>query len=113
MIIHLAFIGFVVFGAFTVLLWRQMVWLHIPAFAWGTMTELFGLICPLTHWENYFRLQGAGENYSGDFIAHYLLPVIYPAGLTREVQWMLAVALILTNLVAYAFVWRQYRIKKG
>ena len=112
-IVHFMFILFVIFGALLVA-WRAwMLWLHLPALIWGAATELFSLICPLTPLENYLRQRGGGESYRGDFIANYLLPVIYPAGLTPEIQWLLGIALIIMNVLLYSLLWRRARRRKS
>jgi Protein of Unknown function (DUF2784) len=101
---HLAFILFVVGGGF--LAWRfpRVVLAHLPALAWGIWIELSGWICPLTLLENHFRALALEAGYHGGFIEHYIIPVIYPPALTRDIQWTLAAALIALNLVAYAGV---------
>lgn len=106
-LLHLGFVLLVVFGALLGLRWRWWPLLHIPAALWGAATELFGLICPLTPLEQ--RLwQLAGEaGYSGSFVAQYLLPVLYPAELTRELQLVLGAAVVLLNVALYAWVWRR------
>ena len=81
-----------------------MVWLHIPAVIWVVILEFLGLICPLTPLENYLRKAGGDAGYSGGFIEHYLVPLIYPSGLTRELQMILAAIAISVNIAIYAFV---------
>ena len=107
--VHLAFILFVTLGAVLVLRWQKLVWLHLPAFIWGLLTEFMGWVCPLTPLENYLRQLGAGESYQGDFIAHYVLPVIYPVGLTQQTQWLLGTGLLVINLLIYSYVWHKQR----
>ena len=112
--LHLAFILFVALGALAVVRWPRLVWLHLPAVAWGACVEitgrLFSLTCPLTPFENRLRALGGDSPYAGDFIAHYLLPVIYPQGLTRELQLALGIAVPVLNAAAYGFVyWRRRR----
>ena len=102
--LHLAFIVFVVLGA--ALSWRfpRLRWLHFAALVWAAFIEFSGGICPLTPLENRLRRLAGGEGYGGGFIAHYLTPVIYPEGLTREWQLALGVGVIVINLVAYAAI---------
>ena len=92
--------------------WRWMPWLHLPAAAWGGFVELTGRICPLTPLENRLRRAAGNAGYEGDFIEHYLLPIIYPAGLTREIQFALAAVLIVLNAAIYAVVWRRRAIRR-
>lgn len=108
-IAHLAFVAFVVFGGLLALRWKRLVVLHLPALVWGIYTELFGVICPLTPIEVHLR-QLAGQNgYPGDFLLHYLLPVLYPPELTRTVQVWLAVAALIPNLLIYSLLVRRRR----
>ncbi len=106
-VIHLAFVLFVIFGGSLGFIWPKAVWLHLPALVWGGTVELGGFVCPLTPLENYFREQADIEGYSGGFIQHYIVPVIYPEGLTREIQFGLGAALITFNLIVYWLLWRR------
>jgi len=108
-LIHLAFVIFVVLGGLLGLKWRWVIWLHLPAAIWGAMIEFGGWICPLTPLENWLRYQGGEEGYVGGFIQHYLVPVLYPDGLTRGIQIVLGVAVILFNLIVYWQIIRQAR----
>jgi hypothetical protein len=106
---HFAFILFVMFGGLLALRWRGVPWAHIPCFLWGAGIEVVGGICPLTPLENRLR-QAAGESqYAGTFIEHYILPIMYPTGLTRTVQLALAVGLVVLNVAIYAWVIRRRR----
>jgi hypothetical protein len=104
---HLAFVFFVVFGAALVVRWPRMAWLHLPAAFWGIFIELSGRGCPLTTLENLLRLRAGAEGYAESFIEHYVLWLLYPGGLTREVQFVLAGLVAAINLVLYAWVWRR------
>ncbi len=104
--LHLGFILFAVLGGLLAFRWRWMPWLHLPAVAWGAFVEVTGRICPLTLFENSLRQTSGGAGYEGDFIEQYLLPIVYPAGLTREIQWTLAALLVAANVAIYAAVWR-------
>lgn len=101
---HLGFILFVVLGAILVIRWPKLVWLHVPAAVWGAYVEIAGKICPLTTLENAFRRAAGEAGYDESFIEHYLLPIIYPAGLTRSTQLVLAAAVIFVNLVLYGYL---------
>ncbi|MFC4932916.1 DUF2784 domain-containing protein [Massilia sp. GCM10023247] len=101
---HLAFVLFVVFGAALVARWPRLALLHLPAVAWGVFVELTGRACPLTALENGLRLRAGLEGYAESFIEHYLLALLYPGGLTREVQLALAAAVALVNLLLYGWV---------
>lgn len=110
-LIHFGFILFVIFGGFLVLKWHKLIWLHLPAAIWGALIEFTGWICPLTTLENRLRSSSDGA-YASGFIEHYLIPVIYPSGLTREIQLGLGLAVILLNLVVYRKLYRN-RINAG
>ncbi len=106
-VVHLAFILFVVFGGLLAFRWPRVAWLHVPAALWGAVVEFTGRICPLTPLENRFRLASGRPSYSSSFIEHYLVPIVYPADLTREAQIVLGLAVVAINLAAYAAVWRR------
>jgi hypothetical protein len=112
LVLHLAFIVFVVLGA--ALSWRfpLLRWLHFAALIWAAFIEFSGGICPLTPLENRLRRLAGGEGYDGGFIAHYLMPIIYPEGLTREGQVALGVAVTVINVAAYAAIYLAER-KRG
>lgn len=104
MLIHLAFVLFVIFGALVVLKRRWVALLHIPAAVWGILIEFRDWICPLTPWENQLRQLGHQSGYSGGFIEHYLLAIIYPSGLTRDVQIIFGSLVLGLNLCLYAWI---------
>jgi len=109
LILHATFIVFVVLGGLLVLWRRPLVWLHIPAAAWGILIEFQGWICPLTYLENDLRRAAGGSGYAGGFVDHYLAPLVYPEALTTETQVVLGSAALLVNLAVYALVWRRWR----
>lgn len=111
-VLHLAFILFVVFGGLMVRRWRKLIWVHIPAAIWGVFIEVTGGVCPLTPLENRFRT-GAGDiGYSGGFVEQYLIPFVYPAGLTLKTQVVLGIAVMGVNLAFYGMLIAQ-RMRKG
>jgi hypothetical protein len=106
-LVHGLFIVFIVLGGFLTWRWRGVAWAHVPLAVWGVLIEYRGWVCPLTPLENHFRAKAGLAGYSGGFIEHYLLPIIYPAGLTPRVQLVLGTVVLVVNLVAYAgFVYR-------
>ena len=105
--LHFLFVLFVILGGLLVLRWLRLAYLHIPAALWGAAIEFAGWICPLTPLEHSLRRQAGGTAYSGGFIEHYILPVLYPSALTRDIQVMLGVLVIGLNLTVYAYVWRK------
>ncbi|MCC5905384.1 MAG: DUF2784 domain-containing protein [Balneolaceae bacterium] len=111
--IHFLFIIFAVIGAVLVLKWRWVIYPHLISAFWAAMVVTMGWICPLTPLENHLRRAAGEAGYEGGFIEHYLLPVIYPPGLTREVQILLGVGVILINLILYAIVVKRYLKKRG
>lgn len=104
MLLHFAFIAFALLGSFLVLWKRGIVWLHLPALTWGAWIEASGNYCPLTPLENHFRELAGETAYGEGFITHYLLPIIYPAGLTRDTQFLLLGILVGVNVLGYALV---------
>lgn len=111
LVLHFAFILFAVFGGLLVLWRRWIIWLHLPAAVYGVLVEWVGWICPLTPLEVRFRLLAGQAGYAGGFLEHYLLPLIYPAGLTRELQWLFGALVLIFNLAVYAFLLA--RIRRG
>lgn len=107
-VIHFVFIIFVVGGGLLALKWRPLLWVHLAAAAWGAFVEFTGRICPLTPLEKWLRWKAGLSGYEGEFIEHYILPIIYPAGLTRNTQLVLGCAVILINVGAYLFVYRRW-----
>ena len=103
-LLHLAFILFVVLGGLVVFRWPRFMWLHLPAAAWGAFIELSGRVCPLTPLENRLRIAAGETGYSGGFIEEYLIPVVYPDGLTRWGQISLGVGVVAINLVFYGLL---------
>ena len=103
-LLHLAFVVFVVAGALLVARWRRVAWVHLPAAAWGAWVEFAGWVCPLTPLENWLRMQGGGPAYTSGFVEHYLIPLLYPASLSRELQYALGVVVLLINAVIYAIL---------
>jgi hypothetical protein len=108
-ILHLAFILWVVFGGLLVLHWPGWAALHLPAVAWGAFIEFTGGVCPLTPWENALRQLAGEAGYTGGFIDHYLWPVIYPAGLTREMQYLLGAGVLALNGALYGRLLMRWR----
>jgi hypothetical protein len=100
--LHLGFVLFVVLGGLLVLRWPRLAWVHVPAAVWGVLIEYGGWICPLTPLENLLRSKGGVAGYSGGFVEHYLLPTLYPRGLTRGTQLVLGTLVLMINVVAYA-----------
>jgi hypothetical protein len=109
LIAHAAFVAFAILGGIFAVRWRWLLWLHVPAVVWGAVVELTGWVCPLTPLENSLRKAGGSAGYSGDFIEHYLLSLLYPTALTRTTQIVLGVGLLLVNVAVYAVLLHRYR----
>ena len=109
-VLHFAFMVFVIVGGLLALLWRWAPFVHLPAASWGVFVEVSGRVCPLTPLENSLRQAAGASGYSGGFIEHYLIPVIYPAALSPSVQLLLAALVVLINALVYAAVWRRTRL---
>ena len=107
--LHLAFVVFALLGGFLVVRWPWVAILHVPALAWGVWIETSGGICPLTPLENALRTAAGGTAYAGGFVERTLVPLLYPPGLTRETQWVLAAGLVAVNAIAYGWVFARRR----
>jgi len=107
LLLHLCFILFVVLGGLLVLRWRWMAWAHLPAVGWGTLVEVMGWICPLTPLEIALRRAANSAVYDATFIERYLMPIVYPSGLTREIQWVFGGLVVGMNLGVYYVLWRR------
>ncbi|KWR89333.1 DUF2784 domain-containing protein [Cupriavidus sp. IDO] len=106
-VVHFLFILFVVAGALLLFRWPRLAWVHLPAAAWGVVVEWAGWICPLTPLENALRREAGHAGYGGGFVERYLLPVIYPAGLTPGIQLLLGTVVLIVNVLIYAIWWRR------
>jgi hypothetical protein len=113
LLIHLAFIVFALFGATIAVRWRWIIAVHLPAATWGLFVELTGRICPLTYLENYLRIKAGLSGYTESFVEHYLLAIIYPAGLTREIQFVLAGVVLAVNISFYGWLYLRKRAANG
>lgn len=107
LVLHFAFVLFVVFGGLLVLRWPRLAYVHIPVAIYGTLIELVGWICPLTPLENSLRARAGEAGYQGSFVEHYILPVLYPSALSREIQIILGSLVLVINLLIYAYLARQ------
>lgn len=111
LILHLGFILFVVLGGFLVLRWPRLAWLHVPVFAWGAAIEFGGWICPLTPLEKSLRELGGEVAWSGGFIEHYVTALIYPEGLTRNIQFLIGATVLAINASIYLRLWKRGRAR--
>ncbi len=109
-IIHFLFVVFVLFGGLLLIKWPRLAWLHLPAVVWGMVVEFSGWLCPLTPLENHFREQAGLEMYSGDFVMQYIMPILYPQDLTRTLQVVFGLIVLLLNLAVYTYVYRRSRL---
>jgi hypothetical protein len=112
-VVHLLFILFVMFGALLVVRWHGWLFLHLPAVGWGMAVEFLHLYCPLTPLENTLRMKAGAAGYDGDFVGHYLLALIYPSGLTPQIQTVLGALVLCVNLIAYMRVVTRWRKRHG
>ena len=108
---HGLFIVFVIFGGFLAWRWRFVAVVHVPCALWGMLIEYRGRICPLTPLENSLRMRAGQAGYGGGFIEHYLVPAMYPSGLTPRIQAALGTAVLVINVFAYAVLIR--RLTRG
>lgn len=109
-VLHLAFVLFAVLGGLLVYRWPRWAWVHVPAFLWGALIEFRNWVCPLTPLEQRLRSLAGEDGYTGGFVEHYILPLIYPAGLTREIQLALGLFVLAVNALIYGiWFWRKWR----
>jgi hypothetical protein len=107
LVVHLAFVLFVVLGGLLVLRWRRVAWVHVPVALYGAAIEFVGFICPLTPLEVWLRRRGGEAGYEGGFVEHYVTAALYPSGLTREVQIALGTGVLVFNAIVYLVGWRR------
>lgn len=112
-VLHFAFVLFVVLGGLPCLRWPRWAWIHLPTAAWGMAIEVFQWVCPLTYVENDLRRAAGEAGYEGGFVEEYVLPVLYPPGLDRPTQWVLAGLVLGVNAVVYGLAWRRHRARSA
>jgi hypothetical protein len=110
--VHVGFVVFVVLGGLLLMKWPRLIWIHLPAVFWAIAIELSGWICPLTPLENWLRHKGGEENYQFDFVARYLLPMLYPQGLTRRSQIFLGALVLVVNVAIYGWILRKRKVQR-
>jgi len=109
LILHAAFVAFVMLGALLAVRWPRLAWVHVPVALWGAGIEFLGGICPLTPLENHWRRLAGEMGYPGGFVEHYVVAVLYPDGLTRRLQIGLGVLVLAVNVAIYAWaLWRRH-----
>ena len=108
---HLAFVAFVALGGLLVLRWPRVAWVHLPCAAWGATVELMGWICPLTPLEQELRIRAGEGAYGTSFLEHYVIPLLYPGALTREIQIGLGLGVVALNAGMYGWAWRRRRAR--
>ena len=109
---HLVFVLFAATGGLLALRWPVVAWVHLPSAVWGALIEFGGWICPLTPLENWLRLRGNATAYSGGFIDHYITAILYPSGLTRGMQIILGLAILVVNASIYGFMIVRHRLER-
>ena len=114
LVVHFAFVVFVVVGGLLAFRWRRVAWVHVPLAIYGAVIEFVGFVCPLTPLEVSLRKRGGEAGYGGGFIEHYITATIYPAGLTRQVQIVMGLAVVAINVIVYTILWtRRSRLRGG
>lgn len=108
-VLHVAFVFFAALGGMLVWKWHRVAWLHVPCFLWAAWVELAGWFCPLTPLENLLREQAGVTSYQTGFVEHYLLPALYPEGLTRTIQITLGLLVLIANFVLYLLLIQRSR----
>lgn len=109
LMLHLGFILFAILGGILFYRWRWIPWLHLPAFCWSSWVSFTGTLCPLTPLENHFRHRAGQDGYAGGFIDHYIVPLIYPEGLTDKIGITLGICILIWNAFVYSLILRRRR----
>ncbi len=110
LLFHFLFILFAVFGGFLAICTRKIIWFHVPSVLWSSVVNLLSLTCPLTPIENFFRAAAGQAGYQRGFVEHYIAPVVYPAGMPRELELVAGVSVMAWNVAIYAFLgWKKKR----
>jgi len=112
LVVHFAFVAFVVLGGLAALKWPRIAWVHIPVALYGASVEFLGFVCPLTPLEVWLRRRGGEAGYAGGFVEHYVTATLYPMGLTRTLQLELGAFVLLINAAIYTIWWRRRRREK-
>jgi hypothetical protein len=112
LVVHAAFVVFVMLGGLAVLRWPRLAWVHLPVVIWGAGIEFAGGICPLTPLENHWRRLAGEQGYTGGFVEQYVLAALYPEGLTRGIQLALGLLVIAVNAVIYFRVWTRHKTSR-
>ena len=112
LILHFIFILFVIFGGLLFFIFSKILYIHLPALLWGIYIELNNSVCPLTYLENWFLNKAELATYSNGFINNYLYPIIYPEGLTNNIQIYLGITLIVINILIYGFILKNFQRRK-
>jgi hypothetical protein len=113
LILHLVFVIFAIAGGLLVLWQKRFAWLHVPAIAWAVFVEATGGICPLTPLENFLRIKAGRSAYASGFIEHYIAPILYPPGLTRQDQILLAILVLVINSLVYGWLLYKWKVKRS
>ena len=106
-LLHVAFVLFVLFGGLLTMKWPRAIWFHLPALGWGTIVEFTGGLCPLTPLEQWLRMRSGASGFQGDFLLRFLLSVLYPEQLTQGIQTVLGAIVIAVNVTIYGWLWRK------
>ena len=111
-VVHALFVVFVVLGGLLVLRWPRLAWFHLPAATWGALIQFGSWICPLTPLEKWLRVRAGLAAYEGGFIKHYMLPILYPAGLTRGTQVVLGLIVLAITLAIYGYLLHRWAARR-
>jgi Protein of Unknown function (DUF2784) len=107
LVIHGAYLAFLVLGGFLAWRWRWVLWAHLIAVAWAVplvVTDAFP--CPFTESEKWLQEQGGEEPYDGGYIEHYLDGRLWP----EDYTWVVEIAcfsLVVISYVGLAVRWRR------
>lgn len=111
-VIHLFFVLFAAAGSLLCLKWPKVCLAHLPCVGWAVWVEVSRGVCPLTPLEIHLRRRAGGSGYDTGFVEQYLVPVLYPPGLTPGMQIGLGVLVAALNAGGYAWVIRRLLKRK-
>jgi len=111
-IIHVLFVIFALLVGLLLIARRYLIVVHLPAAIWASLIGFMGWTCPLTPLENYLRNTAGADGYTGGFVEHYLMPILYPVGITANIQIALGIFVVFFNIGIYTFVYYKHIVKR-
>jgi hypothetical protein len=111
LVVHLAWIVWVIAGAYFTRNRPFLAAFHIASLIWGLLVELGPWPCPLTLAEEFLEGNAGIDPYRGGFLVNYLDSIVYP-NLPESVLITLGVAVCMFNLLVYIERFRCWRANR-